>query len=479
MAVPADIQVLLDALYREIAALRTEVSALRAENETLRAENAEFRRRLDQDSSTSSKPPASDGLKKKPRTASLRGRSGKQSGGQPGHKGDTLRASDTPDRIVQHTASACQHCAAPLTPAQQTAEEKRQVFDLPERLIEVTEHRAAIYVCPCCGERTRACFPDEARAHVQYGPRFRAAAVYLNLSQLIPEDRVAETMADLFGAARFCPMSLTQWVAAKARAFVGVTAHIAELAANAPVRCLDETGFRVAGRNHWLHTIATDAVSSYRVSPKRGDLPRHLSGGVVVHDGLKGYYDIVGAAHALCNAHHLRELKALNELDGEAWAEVMRDLLREAHRAVEQARERGQTALSPEIVKEYRDRYWEMLRQGLAYHRRMPRLPRHPSKRGRTKRRPGHNLLIRLHKLMDDVLRFLVDFTVPFTNNLAEQSIRMMKVKMKISGAFRTFEAAQDFAALRSIVATARKQGWNILETLTKTPAALLKALAV
>jgi transposase len=285
-------------------------------------------------------------------------------------------------------------------------------------------------------------------------------------------------MTDLFGAARFCPQSLTQWVAAKARAFAPVMARIAELAAAAPVRCLDETGFRVAGRNHWLHTVAAGALTFYRVSPRRGDLPRDLQGGVVVHDGLKGYYDIEGAAHALCNAHHLRELKALIEIDGEAWAEAMRDLLLEAHRAVEDARERGLTALPPERVESFHARYWELLRAGLAYHRALPRLPRHPSNRGRQKHRPGQNLLIRLHRFKHDVLRFLVDFTVPFTNNLAEQALRMMKVKMKISGAFRTFEAACDFAALRSIIATARKRGWNILATLTQIPQHLTQALA-
>jgi len=478
MILPADMALLIEALHGEIAALRAENEALRAQNEALRAENGELRRRLDQDSSTSSKPPSSDGLRKKPRVAgSLRGRSGKMSGGQPGHKGDTLRRSAAPDRIVEHAAWACRHCGSPLTAAMRKGEEKRQVFDLPERLIEVTEHRAAIYACGHCGERTRASFPQDASAPTQYGPRFRAAAVYLNLQQLVPEDRVAEAMADLFGAARFCPMSLTRWVEAKARAFEPVAERIGALAAAAPVRCLDETGFRVAGGNHWLHTIATDALSFYRVSRKRGDLPRDLAGGVIVHDGLKGYYAIGGAAHALCNAHHLRELKALIEFDKESWAEPMRDLLLQAHRAVEAARHGGQTALAPAVLAEFKARYWEWLRLGLSYHRSLPRLPRHASKRGREKRRPGHNLLVRLHKFKDDALRFLVDFAVPFTNNLAEQALRMMKVKMKISGGFRTLEAARDFAALRSTLATARKRGWNILDTLTQKPHDLIQAL--
>jgi len=492
MILPADIEAVIEALRSEVAALRAEVvelrhenaalraenAALRAENAALRAENAELRRRLDQDSSTSSKPPSSDGLKKKPRIfGSLRGPSDKASGGQPGHKGDTLRRVDEPDRVVEHAAWTCRHCRGPLTAAMRAGEETRQVFDLPERLVEVTEHRAAIYACAHCRGRTRADFPADVTAPAQYGPRFRAAAVYLNLQQLVPEDRVAQTMADLFGAARFCPMSLTHWVEAWARAFEPVRARIAALASSAPVRCLDETGFRVMGRNHWLHTVATETLTLYRVSKKRGDLPKDLVGGVIVHDGLKGYYALAGHRHALCNAHHLRELKAVIDFDDEAWAEPMRDLLLEAHRAVQEARKRGEPNLPDQVADAFKARYWEALRLGLSHHRKLPRLPRHPSNQGKTRRRPGHNLLIRLHRFKEDVLRFIDDFDVPFTNNLAEQALRMMKVKMKVSGTFRTLEAAENFAALRSIIASARKRGWNILETLTSQPKALVNAL--
>ena len=142
------------------------------------------------------------------------------------------------------------------------------------------------------------------------------------------------------------------------------------------------------------------------------------------------------------------------------------------------AREAGANSLAPPVLEGFLARYWEILRLGLAFHRNLPRLQRHPSNRGRTKHRPGHNLLIRLHEFKDDVLRFLVDFSVPFTNNLAEQALRMVKVKMKISGAFRTFEAACDFASVRSVVATARKRGWNILQTLTARPHSLIQTLA-
>ena len=473
MEFPGEIRLLVEELGRKVATLEARVSELERANAVLVAENDDLKRRLGTDSSTSSKPPSSDGLRKKP--VSLREPSGKPSGGQVGHKGDTLRRVADPDRILLHEASTCLRCGAGLTRAMAQETEKRQVFDLPERLIEVTEHRRLLYVCACCGTRTGAPFPGGVDAPAQYGERVRAAAVYLHMQQLIPEDRTAQALADLFGLPRLCPTSVMDWVERKARTLAPVAARIAALLAGARVRCLDETGFRVAGKTQWLHTLATDRLTFYRASPKRGDVPKDLAGGVVVHDGFKPYSAVAGADHALCNAHHLRELKALIEFDGDPWAAPMRDLLLDANRTVGEARARGQTALDEAVIKRFEARFWDILREGLAFHRRLPRLPR--KARGKTKRRPGENLLRRLHRFKNDVLRFLADFDVPFTNNLAEQALRMMKVKMKISGAFRTSEAAQDFATLRSVVETARKQRWNILQTLATQPQSLINAI--
>jgi transposase len=196
-----------------------------------------------------------------------------------------------------------------------------------------------------------------------------------------------------------------------------------------------------------------------------------------VHDGFVPYGALGQIDHALCNAHHLREPKALIERDGEAWATPMRDTLIAANAAVRKARDSGAKALAPDQVKTFVERYWEAVREGLAFHRALPGLERSPQSRGRLKRRPGFNLLIRFKAFKDDVLRFLVDFDVPFTNNLAEQDIRMTKVKMKISGAFRTLAGAKSFASLRSIVSTARKQGYDILQILAAPPNAVSKAL--
>jgi len=429
MTLPAEIEDLIASLKAQILALQ--------------AENSELRRRLGLDSSNSSKPPSSDGLKKKPRIlGSLRGRSDKQSGGQKGHQGGTLRQVANPDAAVRHEACACGHCGAALDATSATGIEKRQVFDIPERPLLVTEHQATIYHCMRCRGVTKATFPEGVVSPTQYGERIKAAAIYLNVQQLIPEDRAAQALSDLFGAPLICPASIVAWVGKKARELCQVYEAIGQRVAEAGVRHLDETGYRIAGKLHWLHTTSSLSFTFYRAGEKRG------------------------------------ELQALIEFEKEPWAELMRTMLLDANAAVDKAREAGACALPPETVAAFTERYWAAVRLGLGYHRQLPKLePKSPS-RGRSKQRPGHNLLERLKTFKTETLRFMTDFDVPFTNNLAEQDLRMMKVRMKISGCFRTLEGARIFVTLRSVVSTARKQGCNILHVLTAASDQVMRAIA-
>ena len=335
MVLPPEVVELIDLLKREI--------------EALRAENAELRRRLDLDSSNSSKPPSSDGLKKKPRILkSLRTRSGKRSGGQKGHRGDTLRQVAEPDAVVEHAAEVCEHCRGLLLADSKIGEEKRQVFDLPEKPLIVTEHRAAIHDCPACRRRTRADFPEGVVSPAQYGERVKAAAVYLNAQQLVPEERTAQILQDLFGAAAACGASVAGWVRRKAEALAPVYRGIGACVATAPVRCLDETGFRIAGTTRWLHTASTTTHTFYRAGEPRSAVPE-VQGGVVVHDHWRAYYGLEDVDHAYCNAHLLRELQAVCELDKEPWAEALRTTLLDANEAVGTAKAQGAEALPPEI----------------------------------------------------------------------------------------------------------------------------------
>ena len=308
--------------------LEAVIAALQAVIVELRARIAELERQLGLNSSNSGKPPSSDGLTKPPsRISSLRERSGKKSGGQPGHPGKTLRRSETPDATIDHFPPACAGCGAALSEATAESHTARQVFDLPEpQPLRVIEHRAHACRCTACGTQTRADFPADVSAPVQYGPRIAAFVVYLLHYQLLPEKRLAMLMADLFGV-----HLVTATIAAMSRScaarFGDFAASVRDHVAGAAVKHLDETGFRIGGKTWWLHIASTVWLTFYRTSARRGSLPENLTG-VIVHDHWKPYYTLSSVLHALCNAHHLRELQALIEIENEDWAGKMQRLLR-------------------------------------------------------------------------------------------------------------------------------------------------------
>ena len=456
------------------------IAALRAENASLKARIAELERRLGLNSSNSGKPPSSDGLKKPARVKSLRERSGKKPGGQKGHKGETLRQVTDPDEVVDHYPSACSMCGAGFDPETSVGHSARQVFDLPEpQPVVVTEHRAHDCQCAACGAKTRAPFPDGVNAPVQYGARITAFVIYLLHYQLLPEDRLAELMADLFGV-KLAAATIARMSQTCAERLRGFAETVRNLVAGAPVKHMDETGFRIGGKTQWLHVASTALLTFYRVCAKRGSLLANVAG-IVVHDHWKPYYTMQGVLHALCNAHHLRELKALVEIEREDWARKMQRLLRRACHAANLARERG-VAMKPQLIECLQRRYDAILAEGLVFHEAQAPLARAAMKgggkrRGRAPRRTGHNLLLRLVTRKEDTLRFLHDPTVPFTNNQAERDGRMMKLRQKISGGFRSLEGAMDFALIRSFFSTAKKQGWNIIDALTRHPSNLANSL--
>src|SRR5664279_297769 len=460
-----------------IAALQAQNAGLLATIAVQNARNAELERQLGLNSGNSGKPPSSDGLKKKPaRTNSLRGRSGKKPGGQKGHPGKTLSRTETPDATIDHFPETCSGCGGLLTGAMATGHTARQVFDLPEpQPLIVTEHRAFACLCGHCGAETRAAFPEDVTAPVQYGARLAAVVVYLLHYQLLPEKRLAALMADLFGV-RLVTATIAGMSRTCAARFQGFAAAVRDHVAAAPVKHMDETGFRIGGKTQWLHIASTIWLTFYRVSPKRGSLLANVLG-IVVHNHWKPYYTLTGVLHALCNAHHLRELQALVEIEKEDWARKMQRLLRRACHAANLARDEGVT-LSPRFIALIERRYDAVLMDGFAFHEAQPALISTARKRrGRVPRRTGHNLLLRLRVRKVDVLRFLSDPTVPFTNNLAERDGRMMKLRQKISGGFRSVEGAEDFAVIRSLLSTARKQGWEILRTLIAHPSQLIAEL--
>jgi transposase len=437
---------------------------------------AELERRRGLNSGNSSKPPSSDGPRKPPRVSSLRERTGRKPGGQKGHSGKTLCRSATPDAVINHYPAGCGACGAALNAAMARGYAARQVFDLPApQPLVVTEHRAHDCCCAACGATTRATFPDGVSAPVQYGKRITAFVLYLLHAQFLPEDRLATLMADLFSVP-LCAATIARISRDCAARFAGFVDAVRDHVADAAVKHLDETGFRVGGKTQWLHVAATTLLTYYRVATKRGNLPERMTG-IIVHDFWRPYYALKGVLHSLCGAHLLREVKALVEIEQEDWARQMQRLLRRACHAVNLAHVRNVT-LNPSLIALIERRYHAIVREGLTFHEAQPKLAT-KRRRGRPPRRVGHNLLLRFSGHKDDVLRFLTDPRVPFTNNLAEQAGRMMKLRQKISGGFRSQQGADDFALIRSVLSTARKQGWDILATLSDDPDRLTAQLRV
>ena len=470
----------LAAAKEVIAAQQVQIEVLKELVASLTSRVAALERQLGQNSTNSGKPPSSDGLKKPPRTQSLREPSGKQSGGQSGHPGKTLRQVENPDAAINHFPETCAGCGTALAAAATTGFIARQVFDLPQpRPMPVTEHRAHLCRCASCGQQTRAAFPAGVTAPVQYGPRIEAFVLYLLHYQLLPEKRLAVLMADLFGV-ELTTATIARISQDAAQRLQGFAEAVRDHVAVAPVKHMDETGLRIGGKTQWLHIASTVLLTFYRTSPKRGSLLSSVSG-IVVHDHWKPYYTLTGVLHALCNAHHLRELQALVEIEKEGWALKMQRLLRRACHAVNLARS-SDTVINPRLIALIERRYATILAEGFTYHEAQAPLISAAEKarrRGRQPHRVGHNLLLRLRDRQSDVLRFLTDPNVPFTNNLAEQDGRMMKLRQKISGGFRSLDGATDFAIIRTLISTARKRGWNLLNALIGDPFRLIAELSL
>jgi len=437
------------------------IEALRKEITALRSEIADLKRQLGLDSSNSGKPPSSDGLKKPPcRTQSLREKSGKKSGGQPGHKGSTLQRVETPDRIEKVEVKSCPHCQTCLAQVPVSGVQKQQVYEIPVIKAQVVEYENEVKVCPNCHKTVVARKDGISSAPVQYGPSINAMAAYFSVQNLLPENRIVQLMQDLFNLP-ISEATIESMVERCATTVAPVAAVIAAHFRHSPISCLDESGIRVCGKLEWVHTSSNDKFTYYRISEKRGDVPQNLQG-IAVHDHFQSYYSkMPNVQHALCNAHHLRELKAAAEMDKERWAKKMSHLLRVGLRLTYDY----PNGVPQNLVLKFRRLYGLVLAMGFVYHEKLDPLPQ--KKRGKAKRRPGLNLLLRLQNCIDDVLRFLDNPDVPFTNNLAEQSLRMVKVKNKISGAFRTRAGAERFLIIRSYAATAKKHGINVFHALS------------
>ena len=437
----------------------------RIEQLELRVEALE--NQLSKNSRNSSKPPSGDGFGK--RTQSLRSKSERPSGGQAEHPGTTLEWSCEVDWVVEHPVERCQGCGVSLADQPVEGMIARQVQDLPTLGMEVREHQAQVKCCRVCGLENQGRFPAEVSHWVQYGPVLKGVMVYLMEGQLLPSKRTLEVLDEVFGAA----MSEGTLYNAREQCFEAIEPIAAAIQTHlqqASVEQFDETGLRVNSKLWWLHVACTDGLTSYFVHPKRGKeaidemniLPQFK--GKAIHDSWVSYGTYEQCTHYLCNAHHLRELTFIWERYEQPWAFQMILLLGTIKQQVDRAKANGQIALAPNLTLAFEQRYQVVISQGLAAN--PPPPPDGKPRRGRVKQSPPRNLLLRLNHHQAAVLGFMHDFAIPFDNNQAERDLRMMKLKQKISGGFRSVEGAKMFCRIRGYLSTLRKQGIPVLDAL-------------
>lgn len=445
---------LVEGLIERIAALEQELQELK------------------KDSHDSGKPPSRDSFERKQqsRTSARRERTGKRPGGQPHHPGATLSHSEHPDVVTVHAVDRC-GCGRSLADEPVADYERRQVFDVPPLAVQVTEHRAERKRCPDCGEVVVAAFPEPVGQPVQYGGRLQAVAAYLKNYGLLPYQRTAELFADLFSI----PISVGTLVninAACAERLEGVSELIRAAIGGQPVVGFDETGMSVGGDLWWLHVASTDLLTCYEEHTKRGTQAGDDIGilpdfaGIALHDHWRSYFRYQ-CGHALCNAHHLRELTFIEEQYRQPWAGELKALLLTVNAAVDYAQQEGRRRLYRPERRRFAAEYRRIINAGLAANPPPPPAPPGTrKKRGRKKQGKPRNLLLRLAGRWRSVLAFMYDFRVPFTNNQAERDLRMMKVQQKISGTFRSAEGAAAFCRTRAYISTIRKNGGNVLDAL-------------
>jgi transposase len=448
-------------LVELIVGMRVELDSLRAENSALKLRVADLEAQLRTNSQNSSKPPSSDGPNA-PAPRSLRRPSKRKPGGQQGHRGQTLEQVSDPDVVIRHEPTCCRGCGSDLTGAAEVDCSRRQVFDIPPIKVHVTEHQIISRRCPC-GKTTTGRAPAQAGAPVQYGPVMCAVIIYLFMGQFLSKKRTAQAISELFGI----PVSDGTVAAVTSRAAGDLTEFLAQVNARLKASLVvhfDETGLRCEGRNHWLHSASTPRYSRLFFHPRRGVEAMNAMGvlpgftGTAVHDAWAAYDTYTAAHHALCNSHLLRELQAVTDhhatTDTPAawcWADQISRALLALHHAA---------AANPEQPVNA-----DTIAQHTMLIRHAQLAATHPAGAIGRKHRA---LARRITKRETDYLKFAHNPAIPFTNNPAEQEIRMTKIRQKVSGTMRTRKGAENFADLRSYLQTTAKHGIQALAALTQ-----------
>ena len=450
----------ISVLLERIAALTLRLDQAEQEIVALKAENSELKARLSSNSTNSSKPPSSDGYTKKPALPKkLKG----VQGGQCGHSGTTLQQVKDPDKIIRCLPPACR-CGHVFTNGQMVIAEKRQVFDLPQPRLEVTEYQIHKAICPVCGLQHKGTAPEGITAPAQYGNSVKAYATLLNVHYKLPFKKIQLLFTDLFGYPinESTVYSATQTCYEKLQASETI---IKSKIGESEVAHADETGLRVEGSLHWLHVTTTTLFTYLFVHKKRGELAIRSDQSVLkdyfgwlIHDCWSTYFNLTNAKHGICGAHILRELQALIENDDSKWAKAMKALLLNIYLMPFEERVKRRPLIESryDLICTIADRL-------------EPPPIKTSGKRGKYKRTKGRNLFERLAREKSAALAFAFNQQVPFTNNLAERDLRPAKVKQKISNCFRSQQGAKIYARIESFISTARKHNQNVFNELLNT----------
>ncbi|WFN37444.1 IS66 family transposase [Methanomicrobium antiquum] len=417
---------------------------------------------LKQNSRNSSLPPSTDIYKPKPK--SLRKKSGRKPGGQNNHKGKTLKMVKDPDEIISHPVSICK-CGHTLRKIKPFKILKRQEFEIPPVKIKVIEHQAEVKICPVCGKKTVGKFPSYVTNPVQYGPNFKSEVMYLKDELMLPFEKTSTYFKDKYGQ-KISPATILNICMEAYESLDKFEHEVEENLLQSPVLHADETGLRVLGNRWWLHTIGNERLTLYAVHQKRGSKAVDDIGiiskfkGILVHDFWATYFRY-DCKHSLCNAHIMRELEGIVDGYKQKWAGKMKSLLENIYDFIFVKKKRDQ-----EKLIEFKQIYQTVLKGG--FEENPPPVRPDDKKRGRIKKSKPLNLLMRMDEYREDILRFMYNSIVPFTNNLAERDVRMMKVQQKISGTFRSREGAEIFCRIRGYISTVRKNGKSVYEALKK-----------
>jgi transposase len=466
----------------EFEILRLENEALAADNAALRAEVArlgnklaELERRLKTSSQNSSLPPSLDRPAQKAEARKSRAerraeerkenKETRRRGKQPGAPGEHLAQREDPDEVILHEPDRCTSCGEDLTGVAPEGTESRQVTDVPDPRPVCVEHRVVKKRCPC-GTLCAPSFPLEARAPASYGPNVRALALYLLHRQHLPVERTREALAEMFGVEVSTGFLASLAPEAAGRLAPFIDAVKTRLVSSSLVHA-DETSDQVGLRTIWLHVVANRDATYLFASPTRGRSAPNEAGvlpdfrGVMMHDRLSMYFGYDKATHVVCGAHLVRDLASVAHRPSQVWAKRMRALLLEMNSAAHGARAKGQVRLARRTRDEFLARYDAIVEDALVANTALL------SRERNSLERESYNLAVALQRRRSEVTRFIVDLSVPFTNNEAERSLRMAKLHRKISGCFQSEDHARHFATIRSYLATARKHNTGALEVLS------------